>query len=187
VPVLARTHDQCVPTRWSWGRGGAGGVVELEGIEPSSVRRLPDPLRPFPSSWLTAASSPGRVGPEARPSDLSPMSAVFAGCQWSFPTVHHRFWCQAAMVRPRVPLLVAMTLCYLIRSGGESEIVRSGVSLGAPFKESEQLRSHAVASWSRRRNRSAPCAVTCQGTATPHEGVSPFYPWLGSVNRPFHR
>ena len=50
------------------------------------------------------------------------------------------------MVRPRVPLLVAMTLHYLIRSGGESEIVRIGVSVEAPFKESEQLRSHVSAS-----------------------------------------
>lgn len=41
------------------------------------------------------------------------MSAVFAFCQWSFPTVYHCFWCQAAVVRPRVPLLVAMTLYNL--------------------------------------------------------------------------
>lgn len=37
------------------------------------------------------------------------------------------------MVWPRVPLLVAMTLHYLTRSGGESEIVRIGVSVVAPF------------------------------------------------------
>ena len=55
----------------------------------------------------------GSSGHEAPPPDLSPMSAVFAGCQWSFPTVHQRFWCQAAMVRPRVALLLAMTL-YLL-------------------------------------------------------------------------
>ena len=35
-----------------------------------------------------------------------------------------------------------MTLNYLTRSGGESEIIRIGVSVVAPFKESEQLRSH---------------------------------------------
>lgn len=45
-----------------------------------------------------------------------------------------------------------------------------GVSVGALFKESEQLRSHAVASWSQRRNRSAPCAVACQVT-DPRGGV----------------
>jgi hypothetical protein len=38
--------------------------------------------------------------------------------------------------RPRVPLPVAVTLNYLTRSGGESEIVRVGVSLVAPFRES---------------------------------------------------
>jgi len=37
------------------------------------------------------------------------------------------------MVRPRVPLLVAMTLYKLTRSGCESEIVRIGVSVFAPF------------------------------------------------------
>ena len=53
-----------------------------------------------------------------------------------------------------------MTLCYLKKSGSESEIVRIGVSVCAPFWESEQLRSHVPASWSQRRNRSAPgCAV----------------------------
>ena len=41
-----------------------------------------------------------------------------------------------------MPLPVAMTLYRLTRSGGESEIVRVGVSLGAPFRESGQLRSH---------------------------------------------
>ena len=36
------------------------------------------------------------------------------------------------MIRPRVPLLVPMTLCYLIRSGGESDTLVA-VSLVAPF------------------------------------------------------
>ena len=43
-----------------------------------------------------------------------------------------------------MPLPVAMTLGYLTRSGGESEIVRLGVSVGAPFKESGPLRSHVT-------------------------------------------
>jgi len=38
-----------------------------------------------------------------------------------------------------------MTLGYLTRSGSESEIL-IGISLSAPFKESEQLRSHVSAS-----------------------------------------
>ena len=50
------------------------------------------------------------------------------------------------MDRPRVALLLAMTLCYLTRSDGESEIVLIGVSVFAPFLESEQLRSHEEAS-----------------------------------------
>ena len=49
-------------------------------------------------------------------------------------------------------------------SGGESEIVRIGVSVVAPFWESEQLRSHTNASWSQRRNRSAPwCRLLSSG------------------------
>ena len=43
-----------------------------------------------------------------------------------------------------MPLPVAMTLGHLTRSGGESEIVRLGVSVGAPFKESGPLRSHVT-------------------------------------------
>ena len=43
-----------------------------------------------------------------------------------------------------MPLPVAMTLGHLTRSGGESEIVRFGVSFGAPFKESGPLRSHVT-------------------------------------------
>ena len=35
-----------------------------------------------------------------------------------------------------------MTLCYLTRSGGESEVVGIGASVGALFYESEQLGSH---------------------------------------------
>ena len=43
---------------------------------------------------------------------------------------------------PRVTFLLAMTLYYLTRSDHKSEIVLIGVSVCAPFKESEQLRSH---------------------------------------------
>ena len=88
------------------------------------------------------AGSGGPQGPDRR---------VFPPGQRSFtpsavcPCCLHRFCCQAAADRPRVPLPVAMTLYRLTRSGGESEIVRIGVSLGAPFKESDQLRSHEPA------------------------------------------
>ena len=99
-------------------------------------------LRPFPSPWLLAATPPGRAGHEdpatgsfPRVSGLSQLSAVCPSCL-------HRFCCRVAVDRPRVPLPVAMTLYCLTRSGSESEIVRIGVSLGAPFLESGQLRSH---------------------------------------------
>ena len=64
--------------------------------------------------------------------------------QRSLPAVLHCFCCRAAVDRPRVPLLVAVTLYRLTRSGCESELAIGG-SLGAPFKESEQLRSHDAA------------------------------------------
>jgi hypothetical protein len=61
--------------------GATRGVVELEGIEPSSVERLPSALRPFPSSWLCGyhltGSSGGARGHRSMPPELSPGSAVF--------------------------------------------------------------------------------------------------------------
>ena len=137
--------------------------MELAGIEPASVGWLPAALRPFPCSWLVAATLPGELDHKGLPPVLSPGSGVFPVCQRSFPAVHYRFWCQAAAVRPRVPLLVAMILYLLTGLGGENEIVLIGVSVGAPFWESEQLRSHVGTSWFQRRNRSAPlCMFVCQ-------------------------
>ena len=92
-------------------------------------------------SWLP----PHRVGWARRP-----RHGVFPPGQRSFtpsavcPSCLHRFCCRVAVDRPRVPLPVAMTLYRLTRSGSESEIVRIGVSLGAPFLESGQLRSHVT-------------------------------------------
>jgi len=77
-------------------------VVELEGIEPSSAKRLPPVIRPFPDYGSTAAVPPGRVSLRPPP-DLSPMSTVFlvvsglslpsstasvAGLQWTGPACH---------------------------------------------------------------------------------------------------
>ncbi len=127
-----------------------------------------------------AATPPGRAGHEGpatrsfpRVSGLSLLSAVCPSCL-------HRFCCRVAVDRPRVPLPVAMTLYRLTRSGGESEIVRIGVSLGAPFLESGQLRSHDTPTaigvetdqprgWPRLRGRGAcGCQVLgCQGSASP--------------------
>ena len=40
-----------------------------------------------------------------------------------FPIVISRFCCRAAMEWPRATLLLTMTLCYLTRSGCESELL----------------------------------------------------------------
>ena len=53
--------------------------------------------------------------------------------QRSLPAVHHYFCCRAVAIRPRESLLVPVTLCYLIKLGGESEIIRFGVSIDALF------------------------------------------------------
>lgn len=87
--------------------------VELEGIEPSSVRWLPAALRPFPRLWLLAATLPGELNHKGSPPKLSLGSGVFPFCQRSFPAVHCCFWCQAATIWPRVPLLVAVILYRL--------------------------------------------------------------------------
>ena len=92
------------------------------------------------------------------------------------------------MDRPRVALLLAMTLCYLIRSDGESEIVLIGVSVVAPFKESEQLRSHEetsdfnvetdqprVQGWRLRSRGSGVAVLACQETTQPKLGEPPPY------------
>jgi hypothetical protein len=80
-------------------------------------------------------------GPEGPAAWSFPGVSGLSHRQRSLPAVLHRFCCRAAMDWPRVPSLVAMCLGYLIRSGSESEVV-VGLCLGAPFKESEQLRSH---------------------------------------------
>ena len=132
--------------------------MELEGIEPSSAEGLQPALRPFPClrlySCLIAGSN--RTGkPVLTAGSFSDVSGL-SRRQWSFPTVLHRFCCRAAVNRPRVALLLAMTLYRLIRSDGESEIVLIGVSVFARFKESELLRSHEETSGSNVENRSAP-------------------------------
>lgn len=101
-------------------------------------------IRPFPRLWLNGCHPAGSGGPRG------PRHGVFPPGQRSFtpsavyPSCLHRFCCRVAVDRPRVPLPVAMTLGHLTRSGGESEIVRLGVSVGAPFKESGPLRSHVT-------------------------------------------
>ena len=129
--------------------------VELGGIEPPSAVGVALTLRPFPWVWLAVATSPGRVSRSSPPDLFSDVSGL-SRRQRSFPAVHHCFCCRAAVIWPREPLPVPMTLCYLTRSGGESDTLVA-VSLVAPFKESEQLRSHDALLDPQRRNRSAPC------------------------------
>ena len=100
-------------------------VVELGGIEPPSVEGRPSVLRPFPDRRLYGYRTAGSAGPE-------PDRRVFPRCQRSFPpsavfpAVTHRFCCRAAVSRPRVPLLVAVSLYHLSRSGSESELAVGG-------------------------------------------------------------
>src|SRR5690606_5813818 len=66
----------------------------------------------------------------------SPVVRVLARRQRSLTAVHHCFCCRAAVVRPRAPLLVTMTL---VRLGYQAARVNSpsAVLWLPPFKESE--------------------------------------------------
>ena len=89
--------------RWSW--------RESNPRPPSGCRPRYDHSRDYGS---TAAAPPGRW------TSLGGLRRVFPRCQRSFspsavfPAVNHRFCCRAAMVWPRVPLLVAIfRRCHL--------------------------------------------------------------------------
>ncbi len=84
--------------------------LELEGIEPSSVERLSLALRPFPIYGFAAADGSGPLITEVIFRLTLPGVNVLSRRQRSLPAVLHRFCCRAAMDRPRVPLLVAITL-----------------------------------------------------------------------------
>ena len=136
-----RVSDGC---RGTCALGGAarhvGGVVELGGIEPPSAKRSPTALRPFPSLHLYGWCAPGWAALAGTGSSFRAVSGLSLQPAVS-PAVHHDSCCRAVVVRPRVPLLVAVSLLRLTRSGGESVIAFGGY-LCALFKESEQLRSH---------------------------------------------
>jgi hypothetical protein len=113
-------HRSCVR-----GAGGNRTPVRQVVTEPDTTipasrpRRLPNWRVSGLHEEVTAGSFP----------DVSGLSRR----QWSFPTVHPRFCCRAAWIRPRAPLLVTILLFYLlIRSGGESELLIFGGSFGAP-------------------------------------------------------
>jgi hypothetical protein len=173
----------------TWADGPGQRLVELEGIEPSSVERVPFVLRPFP--WLRRCGCrPAGSGEHAEvlAAGSFPDVSGLSRRQRSLPAVHHRFCCRAAVVRPRAPSQVTMTPCrYLIRSSGEGVRLLVGSCVVAPFSESEQLGSRGFGFRSRRRNRSAPC----QGTPPPQRepphatGGLP-HPHQGDL-RPCHR
>ena len=146
-PNLRLDPGQAGPSGSSGGRGRAGGMtgaVELGGIEPPSAERLPIALRPFPRT--TACRLPHRrVGwPEG-------LRRVFPRCQRSFLAVSGLSRRQPSLLLPGCggQALRALTgrgcsRCAW-RSGGEG-VLLIGSCVCAPFRESEQLRSHNVTS-----------------------------------------
>ena len=82
-------------------------------------------LRLFPTLSLTQGDR--RVGwpsPESGgPRIVFPISHQSFLTSAFFLAVISRFCCRAAVDRPRAPFLVTMSLHYLIRSGGESELL----------------------------------------------------------------
>lgn len=84
-------------------------IVELGGIEPPSARWSPNLLRPFPTLRLTAAGPAGRLARRPTAGSFPDVSGL-SRCQWSLPTVHPRFCCRAAVIRPRAPSLVTIFL-----------------------------------------------------------------------------
>ena len=191
--------------------------MELEGIEPSSAKRSPTLLRPFPCpslyGWLVAGST-GLAPTASSLRDVSGLShrqrsfppsttASVAGLQWSGPVRH--CWSRC---------LSWLELAQMARSGGESEVA-IGASVGAPFFDSEQVGSHdrlpvstskPVSPLSRR-----PCRTTAErpghrsGRCLPsgpaftvlpgrrrrpaggRAGSPPMPPWPGTPRRPLRR
>ena len=98
-------------------RGAGGNRTPVHQAVNVRATTIPDSLADAarPAGRLTVASG----GPRS----------VFAECQQTFLrsafflAVIPRFCCRAAVDRPRAPFLVTMSLHYLIRSGGESELL----------------------------------------------------------------
>ena len=122
-------------------------AVELGGIEPPSIGRTPNLLRPFPTSRTDAVPTGGSVGHVTL--RLGGPRSVFPGCQPSFrpsvvfPTVIACFCCRAAGDRPRVALLLTMTLHSPEDQAARVNCSVLAILVCAPFSESEQLGSHA--------------------------------------------
>ena len=118
-------------------------VVELGGIEPPSVERLPPPIRPFPVTALRVA--------HRRVDCPLGLRRIFLRCQWSFPPSAVFPCCPPLLLlpgcsgqAPRAPVGVAVTsqTDQVIRLRGAR--VHHCRVIGAPFLESEQLRSRST-------------------------------------------
>ena len=86
----------------------ASQVVELGGIEPPSISRWAGPLRPFPTSGLTLSRR--RVGWPGGPRPVFPERHPSLRLPAVFPAAILRFWCRAAVDRPRAAFLLTMSL-----------------------------------------------------------------------------
>src|SRR2546421_5944588 len=128
-PRTAPTTLEVSPERsWSWGES------------------TPRPLSGNRPRYDHSRDCGSRL-PHCRVSWACAHRRIFLRCHRSFPTpavfpaVIHCFCCRAAVDRPRVPLRVAMTLNYLFDQAARAKSLLA-LLFGAPFKESEQLRSH---------------------------------------------
>jgi hypothetical protein len=123
----------CVRSRSRYARGGAGGNRTL-------VRQAVD----VPATTIPERAPCGR---RAAGSAALRHRLVFPSGQRSLPAVSGLSRRPPLLLLPgcsdQAPRAIAGRCVsrYLTRSGGESEVA-IGASLGAPFKESEQLRSH---------------------------------------------
>ena len=114
---------------WSWGESNP---------RPLSGCRLRYDHSRFSLCGLRTAGSVARQGSVGSFSDVSGLSHR----QRSFPAVLPCFCCQAAADGPRVPPWGSqLPHSPISRSGGEEHGFIIAVSCGAPFLESEQLRS----------------------------------------------
>jgi hypothetical protein len=118
--------------------GGAGG-------NRTPVRRVDDDrATTIPVDYgVSAAVPPGRLASRGGRRRVFPRGQRSFTRSAVFPAVNHRFCCQAAVVRPRVPLQAATALVSPDDQAARAYCsLVSAVVLVAPFKESEQLRSH---------------------------------------------
>ena len=146
--------------RWSWRESNPRPQEHESGL-----------LRPFPSLRLAVAASPGRADLDWDPAagSFSGVSGLCRAVSGSLPAVHRCFWCRAAAVWPRVPLLVAVPL-------GQPDYVQAAraraslsASLGCPVWRVWATLVATVDSSGLRRNLAAPSWLVVAGAGLePH-------------------